>query len=77
MDFIVPLVLAVLAFPIFAIVALVTAVGARNQARALEQRVIALEHARGQTPSVAPTAARTSWVWVTQEALFLKYKNER
>src|SRR5580704_6281138 len=48
--------LAVLAFPVLAIVALVTAVGARDQARALERRLIALERERAQAPA-APTFA--------------------
>jgi len=46
--------LAVLAFPVLATVALVTAVGARDQARALERRLIALERERAQAPA-APT----------------------
>ncbi len=49
--------LALLAFPILAIVALVTAVGARRHGRGLEQRLIALERARAQIPAAAPTAA--------------------
>ena len=52
-------VLAVLLFPILTIVALVTATGARNQARALERRLIALEHARGQVPGAAPAGTAT------------------
>jgi uncharacterized membrane protein len=56
MDFFVLIGLAVLAFPVLAIVALVTAIGARNEGRALERRLIALEHARVQSPPVTPAA---------------------
>jgi len=59
-SLIVLLVLAALAFPVLVIVALVTAVGARNQARELERRLIALERARMQSPPVAPAAAQAS-----------------
>jgi uncharacterized membrane protein len=48
--------LALLAFPILTIVALVTAAGAREQMRALERRVIALERSRPQAPDAAPAA---------------------
>ena len=49
--------LAVLAFPVVAIVALVIAVGARDQARALERRLIALERERAQAPAATAVAA--------------------
>jgi uncharacterized membrane protein len=49
--------LVVLAFPILAIVALVTASGTREQIRALERRLIALERERMQAAPAEPAAA--------------------
>jgi uncharacterized membrane protein len=56
MDEMVAIAIILLTFPVIAIVALVMAIGARGQLRALEVRLATLEHQRAQAP-VAPPAA--------------------
>ncbi len=57
-DLIIILVIAVLAFPVLAVIALIKAVGVGDLARRLEQRVAALEHRlslAGELPRPAPS----------------------